>query len=377
MRSLLLQTIHPDRSRHLTASGKTIIEWEDSLPTDRTDIAVAVMESPVTRQQMNRARALRAATIADPIPLLWLIPENRDSLQAYEVADVVLASETDGAAILGQIEALTRHRETYARLAERARQGHAGFERMQRILQTQQADAQFAEVVVAELNRLPISLPGMRVKLINKGCGSPGLVCAQMRRNTQVCLLLLEISGVTPTTAALVQAWSLAMLPSLLEGEPSLGSALREWSTRIKALPLPESAILGGLLAVVLPITSEIEYASAGLPGPILVPRGRSARHLPGLGSYLTADPVQPVVQRFALPEGERLILLAGPAFSLLTPEIRRKAEDVSAQDFEEFARQLHGVLPEEDTGLLLVVEADSRSTVDTLAHSLGAGAES
>lgn len=304
----------PDVTAPLTEAGYAVrpVTERSATPPTALVLLADLVEDPLAVTRKYRFQQ------PPTVPILWLVSRASADLAADALdagADACLLRPTPGPLLVGQLRALVR-----ARAATTSDELRDLTHRLQKLYEQTERDADLVKRL-AELS--PKSIDNSmrwRFGLVNGAGGFDQTPMIHLRALTLTDVAGLGIVG----GAAVAGAVHVALAGEIATRNPGL--ALTAVNRVVRAVGLPESAVVSASVTLIDFDSDVVRVATAGLPSPVLVKPDAPAEVWTGSGPFLGATDTKFAESSAALAPGEKLILL-GRGAADLRPDVRDIAD--------------------------------------------------
>jgi len=331
----------PDVVGPLAAAGFAAPRFGDA---PHANPAAFVIFADAVEEPAAFTRKLRATEPG--VPILWLVSKERAALATVGLdagADACLLRPVNGPLLVAQLRALIRAR-TVTATADELRDLTG---RLQRLYEQTEQDAALV-ARLAGLHRLAVTdSAGWRFGVVGRIDEVPTVVGRMV--------IVLDVAGLGSVGGAVVAgAVGRALARAVVEHGP--GEALSLVNREVRAVGLPDTAVLSATVVAFPDDARRVRVATAGFPAPVLVRPTAPAEVLTGSGPFLGSTDTAYTERVAELAAGEKLILL-GRGAADRRPDVREIADAHRHLAAQPLADALAAELETEEPVTLVVAE--------------------
>jgi len=301
----------PDVVGPLAEAGFVTLRFGD---TPHANPAAFAVLADTVEEPVAFTRKLRATEPG--VPILWLVSKETAGLAAVGLdagADACLLRPVSGPLLVAQLRALIRAR-TVTATADELRDLTG---RLQRLYERTEQDAALAA-------RLAVLHPRAVAESVRWRFGVVGGI-DEVPTIVGRVVILLDVAGLGTIGGAVVAgAVGRALARAAVEHGP--GEALSLVNREVRAVGLPDTAVLSATVIAFPDDSGRVRVVTAGFPAPVLVKPTAPAEVWTGSGPFLCSTDTTYTDRVAELAPGEKLILL-GRGAADRRPDVREIAD--------------------------------------------------
>jgi DNA-binding response OmpR family regulator len=333
-------TLPPDVGGPLTRHGFAVRPFAltaTAIPAEAAAVLVLVDGNPDAAVAFTRRCRVDTPS---PRPVVWLFAADaaHSAPTGFDAgADVCLVRPVDPDILTAQVGVLLRSYSELSRVAVKGADTAELSERLAKVYRQNDADADLARRLAAGFATVgPLTVGSLAADWVHVPSTRRGVnTLAVLPTGVGIHFALVTVGGLGATTGAALAEAVTRFLLNPLHPPPD---ALTQANRRVRALNLPDAAMLAATVGVV-ESSGQATVACGGHPPPVFAPADGPARLWHGVGAFLGQSDATNSELTGELKPGDRLLLLGGGAAADKRPDVRAAADEQPKDSVSEFVR--------------------------------------